>query len=48
MERPHLTYVGQGNCGPHAPLAARENARREASHPRRAARYGWRQLVHAY
>jgi len=43
-----LTYVGQGNCGPHAPLAALENARREASHPRRAARYGWRQLVHAY
>ncbi len=43
-----LTYVERANCGPHAAVAALENARREAVHPRRAARYGWRQLVDAY
>ncbi len=43
-----LTYIDQGHCGPGAAAAARENALREAPHPRRAARYGWRQLVHAY
>jgi hypothetical protein len=43
-----LTYIDQGNCGPHAAVAALENARRETLHPRRAARYGWRQLIHAY
>jgi carboxyl-terminal processing protease len=43
-----LTYVATGSCGPGTTAASRENARREATRPRAARRYGWRQLVNAY
>lgn len=42
-----LDYIRNGNCGATA-AAAKENARREAAHPRQAARYGRRQLINAY
>jgi carboxyl-terminal processing protease len=43
-----LGYLRAGNCGAPAGLAALENAKREAAHPRRLRRFGFRQLVNAY
>jgi C-terminal processing protease CtpA/Prc len=44
-----LTHIATGSCGPASAAAAlRESARRDAAQPRRARRYGWRQLVGAY
>jgi C-terminal processing protease CtpA/Prc len=43
-----LNYLATGNCGAGSAAAAKENARRETLRPRRAARYGFRQLVGAY
>jgi len=43
-----LAYLRTGSCASSSTLAAQENARREAAHPRRARRYGFRALVNAY
>jgi carboxyl-terminal processing protease len=43
-----LSYIRTQNCPPQAAVAARPSASRAISSPRRAARYGWRQLINAY
>jgi len=43
-----LDHVVTGSCGPGTAAAAREEAKREAAHPRSTRLYGFRQLVGAY
>jgi hypothetical protein len=43
-----LDHVVTGSCAPTAAAAAREEAKREAAHPRSTRHYGFRQLVGAY
>ena len=43
-----LHYVSRGDCGPGTAAAAAAQAARDALRPRRATRYGWRQLINAY
>jgi C-terminal processing protease CtpA/Prc len=43
-----LGYLRAGSCAGSSSLAALDNARRDAAHPRGARRYGFRQVVNAY